>query len=227
MSSASLPPDQRPQRARLVLLAVLVVAAPLAFLVDMPLANAAKVAGERVPGDIRNIVRLSEVFAHGSGVLLILLAAMAIDPRHWRVVPRLAIGAYGAGWTADLLKLVLARRRPNVTDTTGAVADSFLGFFAWRDAHTWQEALSRDIQSFPSGHAATAAGLACALSRLYPQASWFFAAMTILACCQRVAASAHYLSDVLAGAAVGVVVSLLLDQAWIARRLSTVENGGK
>lgn len=194
----------------LLLLAVLAALTPLGFYVDMSIAK--WVFGQGVAGDLKNIVRLSEVFAHGSGVFLILLAAAALDPRTWRVLPRLAIGAYGAGTLANVLKIVLARRRPEKADVMNIeVWDSFLGFFAWRDAASWQEAFSRDVQSFPSGHAATAAGLACALSRLYPRASWFFAAVTVLACFQRIAYQAHYLSDVLAGAAVGVLFSLLLE----------------
>jgi membrane-associated phospholipid phosphatase len=206
----------------LVLLALLAALTPLGFFADMSLARWAFAKG--LPGDLKHVVQLAEVFAHGSGVFLILLAAAALDRRSWRVLPRLAIGAYGAGLLADVLKIVLARRRPNVSDVMNTdVADSFLGFFAWRHAATWQEALSRDIQSFPSGHAATAAGLACALSRLYPRAAWFFAGLTVLACFQRIAYQAHYLSDVLAGAAIGVFFNLLLELPRVRKWLSGFE----
>jgi membrane-associated phospholipid phosphatase len=206
----------------LVLLALLAALTPLGFFADMSLARWAFAKG--LPGDLKHVVQLAEVFAHGSGVFLILLAAAALDRRSWRVLPRLAIGAYGAGLLADVLKIVLPRRRPNVSDVMNTgVADSFLGFFAWRNAATWQEALSRDIQSFPSGHAATAAGLACALSRLYPRAAWFFAGLTVLACFQRIAYQAHYLSDVLAGAAIGVLFNLLLELPRVRRWLGGFE----
>ena len=206
----------------LVLLALLAALTPLGFFVDMSLARWAFVKG--LPGDLKHIVQFAETFAHGSGVFLILLAAMALDPRSWRVLPRLALGAYGAGLLADILKIVLARRRPNASDVMNTeVWDSFLGFFAWRNAQTWQEALSRDIQSFPSGHAATAAGLACALSRLYPRATWFFVILTVLACFQRIAYQAHYLSDVLAGAAIGLLFNLLLELPRVRKRLAGFE----
>jgi membrane-associated phospholipid phosphatase len=218
-------PDQ-PSRLRVlsILLAVLAAAAPLAFFLDLPLARWIQADG--LTGDVKHVVRLSEVFAHGSGVFLILLAVISLDARRWWVLPRLAIGAYGAGLLADLLKLVMSRRRPEKFDVNLTVWDSFLGFFAWSDASTWREALSRDIQSFPSGHAATAAGLACALSRLYPRASWFFVAITVLACFQRIAAMAHYLSDVLAGAFVGVLVNLLLELPRVRKWLASFENEG-
>lgn len=209
-------------RTLLILLAMLAVLAPLALLVDMPLTRFAK--DHDTAGDVGHVVRLSEVFAHGSGVILILLAAAALDHRSWRVLPRLAIGAYGAGWLADLLKLVLVRRRPATVDVNSDVRETFIGLFAWRHLETWQEALSRDIQSFPSGHAATAAGLACALSRLYPRASWLFVLLTVLACLQRIMARAHFLSDVLAGAAVGVLVNLLLELPRMRKWLEGLED---
>jgi membrane-associated phospholipid phosphatase len=221
----SLPPPQLPSRRVPVLLTLLVLLAaltPAGFFVDMSLARWAFSKG--VPGDLKHVVQLSEAFAHGSGVILILLAAASLDPRSWRVLPRLALGSFGAGLLADALKLVFARRRPNVSDVMNTeVWDSFLGFFAWRNASSLQDALSRDIQSFPSGHAATAAGLACALGRLYPQAAWFFVLLTVLACFQRIAGEAHYLSDVLAGAAVGVGFNLLLELPRVRNWLSGME----
>jgi membrane-associated phospholipid phosphatase len=208
------------------LLALLAALTPAGFFfADMPLARWAFAKG--LPGDLKHVVQFAETFAHGSGVFLIILAAIALDQRSWRVLPRLAIGAYGAGLLADILKIVLARRRPHAyaADVMNVDAgDTFLGFFAWRNAQTWQEALSHEIQSFPSGHAATAAGLACALGRLYPRAAWFFAALTVLACFQRIASEAHYLSDVLAGAAVGVAFNLLLELPRVRHWLSGFEH---
>ena len=57
-------------------------------------------------------------------------------------------------------------------------------------------------QSFPSGHTATAVGLAVALACAYPRGRWFFAGMALLAACQRVGDGHHFLSDTLAGASV-------------------------
>ncbi|MCA9248355.1 MAG: phosphatase PAP2 family protein, partial [Planctomycetales bacterium] len=49
----------------------------------------------------------------------------------------------------------------------------------------------------------------------YPQGRWLFLAFAILAGCQRIAASAHYPSDVLAGAALGVLISgYVLSSHW-------------
>jgi undecaprenyl-diphosphatase len=64
--------------------------------------------------------------------------------------------------------------------------------------------------SFPSGHAASAAAGAMALSRVWPAATlslWLLAAIIMLS---RVALGVHYVSDVIAGALVGLYA------AWLA-----------
>lgn len=209
--------------ATLLLTALLLsLAACAALLADMSVAR--WISSGYLPGDLQRLIALSEAFAHGSGVALILLAAAAIDPRTWRVLPRLILGAFGAGLLADVLKLVLARTRPRYFDLDQSVWDSFMGLFAWRTAPSWQEAFVHQVQSMPSGHAATAAGLACALSRLYPRASWFFVLMTLLACFQRMESGAHYLSDVLAGAAVGVLLNAVLELPRVRPLLERVES---
>ena len=65
----------------------------------------------------------------------------------------------------------------------------------------------RAIQSFPSGHTATAVGLAFGLAWLYPRGRWLFAVFALLAAAQRVGSSAHYVSDTLAAAAMASVVA--------------------
>ncbi len=62
-------------------------------------------------------------------------------------------------------------------------------------------------QSFPSAHTATAAGLAAALTWLYPQGRLLFPLLAILVGCQRIVCGAHYLSDVCIGAAAGCLVA--------------------
>jgi membrane-associated phospholipid phosphatase len=189
----------------------------------MPIARWSQ--GKLPLGDLRKVIVFSEVFGHGAGALLVLLAALAIDPRRWGIMPRLLLGTYGAGIAANLLKVTLGRTRPHAFDMNQSVWDSFLGFFTWRSAASLEEAFSRNVQSFPSGHTATAAGLACALAYLYPRGTWFFVLMTMLASFQRIDASAHYLSDVLAGAAVGVLVNLALEWPRARRMLTSLEQG--
>ena len=122
---------------------------------------------------------------------------------------RWAAATFAAGMSANVVKLGVARVRPHaVAEKMGtdlgsfaSAADTFGPFFPPLGA-------SSAWQSFPSGHAATAAGLAIALSWLYPHARWAFFALAALACFQRLASHAHYLSDVCWGAGLGTVVAL-------------------
>ena len=62
-----------------------------------------------------------------------------------------------------------------------------------------------DYNSFPSGHAAVATGLAAALAWRYPRGSLLFGVFATSAALQRVATSAHYPSDICLGAALALV----------------------
>jgi len=82
------------------------------------------------------------------------------------------------------------------------VEDTFAGLMTWLT-----DGLDRSLQSFPSAHTATAFGLAIGLVRIYPRARWLFFCLATLAAVQRLEAGAHFLSDVCAGAALGLFVA--------------------
>jgi membrane-associated phospholipid phosphatase len=204
--------------------AVLLALAAAALLVDLPLARA--IDALDIPYDFRHLVRLGEGFGWGGSVALIILAAALLDRRGWRVIPRPAVVAFGSGLLADGIKLLIARRRPVVLDLSGNVPETFLG---WRPGLSAAE-LARigddGSHSFPSGHAATAAGLAVALAVLYPRGRWLFAALAVLAAFQRIEVQAHFASDVLAGAALGCLIGGLCQLDFglgrVFRRLESV-----
>lgn len=80
------------------------------------------------------------------------------------------------------------------------------------EPHCWATLLPPDQFSFPSGHTITAFAVSISLSLFYPSL-----AIGLLFCAASVAASRillgmHFLSDVLAGAAIGVV--LACGSAW-------------
>jgi membrane-associated phospholipid phosphatase len=80
-----------------------------------------------------------------------------------------------------------------------------------------------ELQSFPSGHTATAVGLALALSSLYPGGRRLFALLAVLAASQRVLFDAHFLSDTLVAAGIACFVAAFLRDRlfWDARRWVT------
>jgi membrane-associated phospholipid phosphatase len=193
-------PIPLPVWKRLLLPAVLAVLAVAALWLDIPIAHYFLAKPWR--GDLAKVASLCETFGYGGTVVFILLAAAVLDPRGWRVLPRLAIAAYGAGLLADLIKLPIGRHRP--------LDEKFGGETAWQTFTDWSSHEHVHLtQSFPSAHTATATGLACGLAFFYPRGKWLFLVLAILTGLQRLHACEHYLSDVLAGAAVGTLVGVL------------------
>jgi membrane-associated phospholipid phosphatase len=191
-----------PSARLLALGGVLAVLAMAAIWIDTPAAR--WVRDLELTGDVARLVRLAEVFAWGGSVLLIVLVAAVLDRRGWRVGLVLGAAALGSGLAADGVKLVIARTRPAATalETTTAL-ETFVGWLPGTGGPTLLPNYGHATQSFPSAHAATAVGLAVGLSMLYPRGRWLFFVFALLACFQRLAAGAHFPSDVLAGAAMG------------------------
>ncbi|HTZ39473.1 MAG TPA: phosphatase PAP2 family protein [Syntrophales bacterium] len=109
-----------------------------------------------------------------------------------------------SGLVTLLVKAIFGRFRPILYFTEGLYGFNFF--------HP-----SEDMNSFPSGHAATALSLAFALSRLFPKyrIPLFFIGLTIAL--SRMVTTAHFLSDTVAGAWIGVATVCLLHRALVQR----------
>jgi membrane-associated phospholipid phosphatase len=195
------PPDPAPpfdSPGRLLAAALILAAAGLAALsVDLRVSR--YLFEKPLPHTIRDCVQIAEAFGHGAGVLMILATAFTLAPRQRRMILHATLATLGAGGLANLAKLGVARCRPrafhflseNVWDTFG---DSFAVL----------PITSSTLKSFPSAHSATAAALAVMLAWAFPRGRWPFAIFASLACLQRLSSGAHFLSDVLMGAGLGV-----------------------
>jgi len=111
----------------------------------------------------------------------------------WRAAYVFTVVA-GAGLAGDVLKPVFGRGRPRLF-----IADGTFGF-TWRGAHAvyW---------SFPSGHAITIVALAAALAVVERRGVPLYVAGALLVMASRIVLDEHYLSDVLAGAALAGVAT--------------------
>ncbi len=99
----------------------------------------------------------------------------------------------GGGLSVEALKYLFCRSRP--------LAEGAGQFFAVFPCIGKGYAL----KSFPSGHSVTGFALAYVLSRAYPKASPLFYALATMIALSRVYLATHFLSDVVAGAAVGLL----------------------
>jgi membrane-associated phospholipid phosphatase len=186
----------------LLLPAILAVLAVVSvFTVDLPMAGAVRRWG--VPDGIGKFLEAAEHFGTFYGNVLIFLAIAALDPTHRRSIVRLAGAAWTGGLADNLVKLLFARTRPKYFDFADSAAGH--GFLGW----AFQLKSNSRIQSFPSGHTATAVALAFAMTFVYPRGRWVFMLMAVLVALQRIATESHFVSDCLIGAAVGWLAGLL------------------
>ena len=154
----------------------------------------------------------SNWFLWPSGILIIVLAGLAITAPRWARLTLIALivrfefifVAIGLpGLVVTIVKRFIGRVRP-----------SALGPFAYFP-FSWRP----DYAGMPSGHATTAFAAAVVLGALWPRARpvlWLYAIVIALS---RVVISAHYVSDVVAGAFVGGFGALIIRNYFAARRL--------
>jgi undecaprenyl-diphosphatase len=71
------------------------------------------------------------------------------------------------------------------------------------EPHCWASILPPDKYSFPSGHAITAFAVAISVGLFYPELQGCLLAAAFLIATSRIILGMHFLSDVLAGAAIG------------------------
>ena len=167
-------------------------AALLAWLVSRP-----------YPAWLDTLMLLVSAAGAGATVWLALGVALAIAQRPcapglWRMGLALSVTAFMVG---TVLKPAIARDRPFAT--TGVVR-----VVGGRPSS----------QSFPSGHAASAAAGAFALSRIWPNAGAAFWALAAAIASSRVYLGVHYPLDVVAGVLVGLACAYFVTGGLAYRR---------
>lgn len=141
------------------------------------------------------------------GVGLMLQEASVGAGSRWfrRRGARLVASAALAGLASEAIKLLVRRERPGPHD--GAYV--FRAFIddPWKTGGL----------GFPSGHAAVAFGAAFALARCFPRSRWVWLLLAAGCGYTRLAAQAHFLSDVAGGLLVGWAAALLVDRTLAPR----------
>jgi membrane-associated phospholipid phosphatase len=177
---------------------LLVILGFASLVVDIPMARWAATDG--VPEVIEDVVARTEAFAHGVGIVIVLLAVAVLDPRRRWALPRIILGVAGAGLLVNSLKLLVCRTRPQWLDLTDPAVQSFKG---WLPLFT----VGSTDRSTPSAHTAAVIALAVVLSWLYPRGRWLFGSIAFLGAFERIVVGAHFTSDVFWGAATGWFVA--------------------
>ncbi len=159
----------------------------------------------KIPGDFRKAISLSESFAHSSGGIVIFATLLWIDFKNRKKLWHAAIFTLVCGLVSNAAKLMVPRYRPHSLDMSEIEIASSWQTWGVPWTGSWFE---EQLRSFPSGHSATAVAFAIGLTRVYPRGKWIFASLAVLACFQRLESSAHFLSDIMGGVVISLVLSL-------------------
>jgi undecaprenyl-diphosphatase len=74
------------------------------------------------------------------------------------------------------------------------------------EPHCWSSILPPDKYSFPSGHSITSFAIALSIGMFYPDLQIVLLAVALLIASSRIILGMHFLSDVLAGSAIGILL---------------------
>jgi membrane-associated phospholipid phosphatase len=145
---------------------------------------------------------------HGTTLVIIaclfLVASRYFGRRYVVTGKALAVSFLVSGIASQILKHLFGRARPRLTDDLVFIGPSLRGGY----------------DSFPSGHTTVAFCFAYIISQYFPKYRVLFYFLATVTGLSRIESTAHFSSDVVAGAAVGLILGKLLS-----RKLSFIPNG--
>ncbi len=137
-----------------------------------------------------------------AGIILPTVCFLLDRPRLAASIFFVGLASGITGLAAAILKLVFGRTRPTNHD----VPQGFYGM--WHDGH-WIIGKAA-FSSFPSGHSATAVGLAAAVWLVHRGWGTVAAVYALAVMWSRIALEAHHLSDVVASMVLSVPLAILM-----------------
>ena len=102
-----------------------------------------------------------------------------------------------SGILVDIIKIIVARYRP-----PAFFSDNLYGFKGFDIGFL--------VNSFPSGHSATALSAGVALMYIFPKYKYLFLFIAILIAFSRIFLAVHYFSDIIIGSLIGALTSIYL-----------------
>lgn len=193
-------------RTLLILVGVWVAAMAVGFWLDAPVAHWA----HRLAADRDHPA--NHLFKMGGDWRFTLAVALALVTWHrdsWRAAGLLALSGLMGGLFYTMFKWIAGRQRPVVLIDPLAFRPFING---------WRGFLDEPNMSFPSGHTCLAFATAATLGICIPRWRWAFYPFAAVVAIERVAENAHYVTDVIAGAGVGVASAYLA--YWLGERLT-------
>jgi membrane-associated phospholipid phosphatase len=194
---------------------------------DGPLLTAVERLG--IGGDLRRELGAWQQFGALGSLLFTAAAIWLGDPARRRRLLDL-VAAVAVGWSAcSVLKVIVGRPRPRPE-----YRDPHTFLWPWGQypvevadgqlvlMHGWDPRIAQtaDLWSMPSGHTAHAAVLAVFIAALYPRLRPLMWVMIAIVGFSRLVFGAHWPTDVIAGAAVGIAAGrVATERYWGVRAL--------
>ena len=196
----------------LLLLTIAVVLSARTF--DRPIAEWAHDLSPQVRAVMERITQLGIstgwLLLSGVPVILFWLGRSRLEPAlrtRWQSYAYLPLFVFvaiaGSGIVNGVVKAAAGRFRPKLY-----FLDHRFGFDLWHRA--------ADYTSFPSGHTVTVCALAAALALIWRPLAWPGFALALLVALSRIMIGAHWPSDVLAGAWLGIAWTLWMRHIFAA-----------
>lgn len=152
----------------------------------------------RAAGAVSDLADQEPLYAGAAATLA--TAVVLRDGRTWRAGTRVLASHLLATALRGVVKAMVDRTRPDAAARRGE--------YVLRKGHRKDS----DFNSFPSGHTAGAVAVARAVGRHYPGSHHAALGLAGLAGVAQVVRSKHYVTDVVAGAAIGLIAEALMDQ---------------
>lgn len=167
-----------------------------AAVADVLLPHAGK-AAVRAIGAVSDLSDQEPLYAAAAGTLGV--AVLLRDGPTWRAGTRFLASHLLATALRGVVKKMVDRTRPDAAAERGE--------YVLREGQRHDS----DFNSFPSGHAAGAVAVALAIGRDYPRARVPVLALAGAASAAQVLRSKHFVTDVAAGAVIGVAAEALVN----------------
>jgi membrane-associated phospholipid phosphatase len=174
----------RPSRHWLILVAAGCLLALGAYFVDQDITN------WLIQEHVRTAIQKATALPLGASGFLILLAILGAFPNRARLCGGFLAAMLLSTAITHIIKFTVGRARPDM-----GIGPARFEPLNWLG----------EYQSFPSGHSSAAIALALLLGLYFPRFRWVFYVSGAWVCFDRVMYNRHYTSDVLAGAAIGIL----------------------
>lgn len=190
-------PSNSPRKSACWIVGFLVVLG-LLFLIDGPVYEFIhahyNVYTRPVPAHLKvmtRVLRSMEDWGENVYIACVLFAMWRLDKQRRSRVPCLILAAILVSIPVEVVKRVTGRERPEVSK----------GETVWHGPARWRE--GGDVQSFPSGHTASAASFSGSLAAFYPPLRPVCIALAVGCAGNRIWKERHFLSDCWAGGVFG------------------------